>query len=339
MPPDASSPSNADERGAWKSKLGFILAASGSAIGLGNIVFFASNAYSAGGGAFYLPYFLALFVLGIPVMILEFSLGTRTGTSFPVAMRQLVGKKGEYVGWWTTGGALFITMYYITILGWALAMLFGAFGGLLTDPATAPFAGMEEPTAGPNATVYFFGLITTWWPMLAVVAIWAMTILILWKGTSTIEAAVRVFVPLMWLFMIVLIVRGVSLPGGADGVLYLFTPNFAALGDPSVWQTAFSQMFFSLSLGLGTMTAYASYLPKDADQVNNSLVVSFMNCGFEYIAGIAIFSMLFAFAIVPSGGTLSLSFFVIPQGIAEFPFWVKGFGVFFFFLYFVECRN
>jgi len=91
-------------------------------------------------------------------------------------------------------------------------------------------------------------------------------------------------------------------------------------------------MFFSLSLGLGTMTAYASYLPKDADQINNSMVVSFLNCGFEFIAGIAIFSMLFAFAIVPAGGTLSLSFFVIPQGIAEFPFWIKGFGVFFFFL-------
>ena len=327
-----SPPPSAPDREAWKSKLGFILAASGSAIGLGNIVFFASNAYQYGGGAFYLPYFVALFVIGIPVMIMEFSLGTMTGRSFPLALHRLVGKKGEFIGWFTMASALFITMYYITILGWALSMMFGAFGGLLTDPAFAPFTGMTEPTPGPSALVYFFGLIATWKPMLSVAIIWALTVLILWRGTSTIEAAVRVFVPLMWIFMIVLIWRGLTLPGGTDGVLYLFTPNLDGISDVNVWQGAFAQMFFSLSLGLGTMTAYASYLPKDADQINNSLLVSFLNCGFEYIAGVAIFAMLFVFALNPAGTTLSLSFFVIPQGIAAFPVGVKLFGVLFFFL-------
>src|SRR5690606_41981085 len=86
-------------RGAWKSKLGFILAASGSAIGLGHIVFFASNAYQYGGGAFYLPYFIALFVLGIPVMALASSVGTMPGQSVPLALRKLVGKRGVCVGW------------------------------------------------------------------------------------------------------------------------------------------------------------------------------------------------------------------------------------------------
>ena len=320
------------ERGAWKSKLGFILAASGSAIGLGNIVFFASNAYQYGGGAFYLPYFIALFVLGIPVMILEFSLGTMTGRSFPLALGRMAGKKGEFVGWWSIASALTITMYYITILGWALSMLVGAFGTLLEPGASAPFAPFAEPSEGVNATAWFFGMISTWWPMIAVGTIWTLTILLLWRGTETIEKGVRVFVPLMWLFMIVLIVRGLTLPGGVDGVLYLFTPNMDGIADVRIWQGAFAQMFFSLSLGLGTMTAYASYLPKDADNVNNSLLVSFLNCGFEYIAGVAIFSMLFVYALNPAGTTLSLSFFVIPQGIAGFPFWVKGFGVFFFFL-------
>ncbi|MEO0558969.1 MAG: sodium-dependent transporter [Bacteroidota bacterium] len=327
---DTSSP--APERGAWKSKMGFILAASGSAIGLGNIVFFASNAYQYGGGAFYLPYFIALFVLGIPVMITEFSLGTMTGKSFPLALQKMAGKKGEFVGWWSIASALTITMYYITILGWALSMLFGAVGSLLEPGATAPFAGMEEPTAGPSAVTWFFGMIATWWPMLAVVAIWGVTILLLWKGTETIERAVRIFVPLMWLFMIGLVINGLLQPGGVDGVLYLFTPNLDGIADVRVWQGAFAQMFFSLSLGLGTMTAYASYLPKDADNVNNSLLVSFLNCGFEYIAGVAIFALLFVYALNPAGTTLSLSFFAIPQGIAGFSFGVKFFGVFFFLL-------
>ena len=332
--PDVSPNDTADavDRGVWSSKLGFVLAASGSAIGLGNIVFFASNAYQFGGGAFYVPYFIALFVLGIPVMITEFSLGTMTGRSFPMALSKVVGAKGEFVGWWSLGSALFITMYYITILGWAFCMMVGALFGLMEGGATAPFARFLEPSTGPNATAYFFGILSSWWPMIAVIAIWGMTLMALLKGTETIEKTVRVAVPLMWLFMIVLIIRGVTLPGGTDGVMYLFTPDLAGIAQPDVWKGAFSQMFFSLSLGLGTMTAYASYLPKDSDQVNNSFMVSLLNCGFEYIAGIAIFSMLFAFALNPAGSTLSLSFFAIPQGIAAFPFGVKLFGFAFFFL-------
>ncbi len=295
-------------------------------------MFFASNAYQFGGGAFYVPYFIALFVLGIPVMIAEFSLGTMTGRSFPMALSRIVGKRGEFVGWWSLGSALFITMYYVAILGWALCMMVGALFGLMEPGATAPFTPFLEPSAGPNATAYFFGLLATWWPMIAVLLVWAVTLLALLKGTETIERTVRVAVPLMWLFMIVLIVRGVTLPGGTDGVMYLFTPDLAGISQPDVWKGAFSQMFFSLSLGLGTMTAYASYLPKDSDQVNNSFMVSLLNCGFEYIAGIAIFAMLFAFSLNPVGGTLSLSFFAIPQGIAAFPFAVKLFGFAFFFL-------
>ncbi len=320
------------DRGAWQSKLGFILAASGSAIGLGNIVFFASNAYQYGGGAFYVPYFIALFVIGIPVMILEFSIGTMTGRSFPVALRRLAGPKAEFVGWWSLASALFITMYYITILGWAVCMMVGALGQLLEPGTTAPFAPFLEPSAAPSAVAYFFHVIASYWPLLAVLAVWAANVLILWRGTATIERAVRIFVPLMWLFMIGLIIRGLTLPGGFDGVLYLFTPNLDGIAQAAVWQGAFAQMFFSLSLGLGTMTAYASYLPKDADQVNNSMLVSFLNCGFEYIAGVAIFALLFVFSLNPAGTTLSLSFFAIPQGIAALPAGVKLIGFLFFFL-------
>lgn len=322
------------KRGNWNSKLGFILAASGSAIGLGNIVFFSANAYAYGGGAFYLPYLFALFAVGIPVMVLEFGLGTMTQSAFPKALYRLTGRKGEFVGWWSLGSALFITMYYITILGWAAGMLFGSFGSLFEPGATAPFAPMQEPTTGVSATVFFFDLIATWWPLLGVLALWGTNLLILWRGTETIEWAVRICLPLMWLFMIILIIRGLTLEGGFSGMMYLFTPDFEGVMQPEVWKGAFSQIFFTLSLGLGTMTAYASYLPKDSDTTNNSLMVSFLNCGFEFLAGIAIFSLLFAFAINPSGGTtLSLSFFAIPQGISGFPTGVKIFGGLFFLLF------
>ncbi|MBX2820881.1 MAG: sodium-dependent transporter [Rhodothermaceae bacterium] len=329
---NALSTSQREKRGVWSSKLGFILAASGSAIGLGNIVFFSSNAYQFGGGAFYLPYFIALFLLGIPVMILEFGLGAATGKAFPSALHRIAGKKGEFVGWWAQGSALFITMFYVAILGWALGMMIGTFGSLFEPGITAPFSPFSEPTTGPSAMVFFFNLITTAWPLLCVIIIWALNLIILSKGPKSIERAVRVFVPLMWLFMIGLIFRGLTFDGGVDGVLYLFTPNVEGVAEPQVWKGAFAQMFFSLSLGLGAMTTYASYLPKDTDQVNNALLVSFLNCGFEYVAGIAIFALLFVFALNPAGSTLTLSFFAIPQGIAAFPWGVRFFGFLFFFL-------
>jgi NSS family neurotransmitter:Na+ symporter len=322
-------------RGLWNSKLGFILAASGSAIGLGNIVFFSSNAYQYGGGAFYLPYFIALFMLGMPVMMLEFGLGTLTGKSFPLALGKLVGKRGEFVGWWSISCALFITMYYIAILGWALGMMIGSFGSLFEAGVSAPFTPMSTPTEAPSATVFFFSQIATWQPMLFILAIWGINLWILRNGAQTIEKAVRIFVPMMWGFMIILVIRGLTLEGGFDGIMYLFTPDLDGISEPGVWKGAFSQMFFSLSLGMGTMTAYASYLPKDADQVNNSMLVSFMNCSFEFLAGIAIFSLLFVFALNPSGTTLSLSFFVIPQGINELssnPWIVRLFGFLFYLL-------
>jgi NSS family neurotransmitter:Na+ symporter len=323
------------ERKNWKSKLGFILAASGSAIGLGNIVFFSSNAYQYGGGAFYLPYFIALFVLGLPLMMVEFGMGTLTGRSFPLALSKLVGKRGEFFGWWSIMGSFIITMYYIAILGWALGMLLGTFGSLFEPGITAPFEAFAKPAEEPNATVFFFDLIASWKPLVFVAVIWALNLVILRKGTESIEKAVRVFVPLMWIFMIGLVVRGVTLDGGFDGVMYLFSPNMDGIADPTVWRGAFSQMFFSLSLGMGIMTAYASYLPKDADQVNNSMLVSFLNCSFEFIAGVAIFSLLFVFALNPAGTTLSISFFVIPQGINELsvlPWVVRFFGFLFFLL-------
>jgi NSS family neurotransmitter:Na+ symporter len=323
------------ERKNWQSKLGFILAASGSAIGLGNIVFFSSNAYQYGGGAFYLPYFLALFVLGLPIMMMEFGLGTLTRQSFPLALRKLVGKKGEFFGWFSIAGSFIITMYYVAILGWACGMLLGTFGSLFEPGISAPFTPFETPTESVSSTVFFFNMIAGWQPLILIVVIWILNVIILRKGTHSIERAVRVFVPLMWIFMIGLAIRGLTLDGGFDGVMFLFTPDFQGISEPNVWRGAFSQMFFSLSLGMGIMTAYASYLPKNADQVNNSLLVSFLNCSFEFIAGTAIFSLLFVFALNPAGTSLSLSFFVIPQGIAglsTLPWVVRLFGFIFFLL-------
>ena len=318
-----------EQRANWGSKFGFIMAASGSAIGLGNIVFFSANAYRYGAGTFYIPYLVALVLVGIPVMILEFGLGHQTRRAFPQALNKAIGKPGEYLGWWALLNACFITMYYITILGWVIGMLIGSFGSLFDQPATAlpAFSAIDEL---PNPVGYFFAMLTSCSPVVFVIIVWILNVIICYRGTRSIEFAVRFIVPLMWVMMMVLIIRGLTLDHGSEGILLLFTPNTEILTDAQVWKGAFSQMFFTLSLGLGIMTAYASYLPKKSDQVANSLMVSFMNCSFEFIAGLAIFSLLFVFVIQPKASTLSMMFFIVPQGIAQFPAGVKLFGILFF---------
>jgi NSS family neurotransmitter:Na+ symporter len=316
-------------RGQWKSRVGFILAASGSAIGLGNIVFFSANAYRFGGGAFYLPYLIGLFVVGIPVMILEFGLGEHARRAFPAALHKVAGKRGEFIGWFGIINAGWLTMYYITILGWVVGMLLGSLGALWQDSVPVPAFGFDMG-ALPNPVAYFFDMLSTWKPVVYVGLVWIANAMIVRRGVESIEPITKLFVPLMWLFMIILIFRGVTLENGIHGVYTLFTPNFSVMKDPAVWQGAFSQIFFTLSLGFGVMTAYASYLPRKSDLTQNSIITSLLNCGFEYIAGLAVFSILFAFAIIPQASTLSMTFFIIPRGIGELPAGVVLFGVLFF---------
>ncbi len=321
--------SDAQRRGQWSSKLGFVLAASGSAIGLGNIVFFGANAYKYGAGAFYLAYLLALCVVGMPVLISELGLGSLTQQAFPQSLGRIAGRWGELAGWWGLLNAAFITMYYVTLLAWVCGMLAGAVGPLWK--AESPVPAFAAP-AMPNPAGFFFHMISTWWVVGLVVLVWVANLWIVRRGVSTIEPVVKVFVPLMWLFMIILIVRGLTLPHGLEGVYLLFTPDFHLMANWEVWQGAASQIFFSLTLGFGVMTAYASYLPRDADQTNNGMVTACLNCGFEFLAGLAIFSLLFTFAIAPQASTIAMTFFVIPKGIAAMPAGVRAFGMIFFLL-------
>jgi len=318
----------AEVRGSWGSKLGFILAASGSAIGLGNIVFFSSNAYKYGGGAFYVPYLVALFLIGIPVMILELGAGRFSRRSMPNALYSIAGKRAELAGWFGALNATIITMYYIAILAWILGMWVGSLGALWQSSAVEAFGIADGEMT--NSMSYFFNMISSSNPMIYVVLIWVANVLIIIRGAKSIEAVVKIFVPLMWLMMVVLIIRGITLPGGPQGILYLFTPDFKVIGDVGIWKGAFSQMFFTLSLGFGIMMAYASYLPKKNDDVLSATTISLLNCSFEFIAGLAIFSLLFAFAIAPKASSLSMIFFVVPEGIAEFPVFVGIFGFLFF---------
>lgn len=320
-------------RAVWKSKFGFLMATAGSAIGLGNIVFFPANAYKFGGGAFYIPYLIAMVFLGLPIIVMELGIGRIFAKGLPETMRKTSGFKGEMTGWFAILNSSIITMYYITILSWVLGMLFRTLGPLWHGIPVPAFN--LTGTEGKGMT-NFFDIITSYKTLLFVVAVWIINIVAIWKGTKTIEKIVKVLVPTMWVMMLVLILRGLTMKGGFEGLMLLFTPDLSILSQVSVWKGAFSQIFFTLSLGFGIMTTYASYLPKDSDVINDGISVTFMNCTFEMIAGIAIFTLLFVFSIAPQASSISMMFFIMPDGIAQFPDGtVMIFGVLFFSLLFM----
>lgn len=308
----------------WGSQLGFVLAAAGSAIGLGNIVFFSARANDFGAGAFYLPYFIAFFVVGVPLMILEFALGAHTRKAFPGAMAAVGGRFGEFVGWLGVLNTTFINFYYVTLLGWVAGMWWYSFGATVLTEA----GEIGLWTHGPKPM--FKHLTESWGALVFVLGMWIANLLAVMRGTASIERVNKVMIPLLWVLIAVLIVRGLTLPGGVDGLLLLFTPDWSLLVRPEVWIGAFTQIFFTLSLGFGIMTAYASYLPARTDHVSNATMVCAMNCAFEYVCGMAVFSLLFAFAVQPQASSLAMMFFVVPEGIAKFPVGVQLFGVLFF---------
>ncbi len=319
----------ANVRGNW-SRVGFILAASGSAIGLGNVVFFPANAYRFGGGGFYLPYLLALLLVGLPLMAVELGLGHQQRRAYPAALRQVAGRRGEWLGWWALVNTSLLTLYYVAILAWVMGMLVGSLGPLWT-----PMTALGDFSVGElaNPSGFFFAMLASYRPLLFIVVVWGLNGWVVWRGPASIERAARIVVPLMWLLMVLLALRGVTLPGGEQGVWDLFVPDYRAMGELAVWQGAVSQIFFTLSIGFGVMTTYGSYLPRRSDQANNALLISLLNCSFEVIAGIAIFSLLFVFATVPQASTLAMTFFIVPLGIGQLPGGggvAASFGVLFF---------
>ncbi len=309
-------------RGEWGSRTGFILAAIGSAIGLGNIWRFPYVAASNGGGAFLIPYLIALFTAGIPLLILEFAMGHKIRSSAPGVFAKL-NKKFEVIGWFQTLIAFSIATYYVVIIAWSFSYLFFAFTGAWgADPKAFLFGDYLKLTDSPmNLGGLNLKIVV---PLLLV---WGINYTVLRMGVKNgLEKANEIFMPLLVVALLVIVIRGVTLPGAMDGLDYFFSPDFSKLTDPKVWLAAYGQIFFSLSICFAIMYAYASYLPKKSDIVNNAFMTGLGNCGFSLISGIGVFSILgfmahtqgVSVAEVSTAG-VGLAFIVFPEAINQLP--------------------
>lgn len=304
----------------WGTRLGFILAAAGSAIGLGNIWRFPATAYEAGGGAFLIPYLFALLTAGIPLLIFEYAIGHKTRSSPPRAFRTL-SRAAQPLGWWQVGICFVIAAYYAVIIAWAVRYAFFSVDltwGDDTEGFFLDFLGAAEP-----------GMISTYLPGVAVplVLVWIVTLAVLAFGVKKgLERANKIFIPLLIVTFSALVVQSLFLDGAADGLNTFFTPDWSAVLDTDVWLLVYGQLFLSLSVGFGIMITYSSYLKRRAQLTGSALVVGFANSSFEILAGIGVFAALGYMALVSGVGVgdvveggPGLAFMAIPQIISQMP--------------------
>ena len=317
----------------WNSKLGFLMAAIGSAVGLGNLWRFPYVAASNGGGAFLLPYFIAIITAGIPILILEYTLGKTYRGGAPGVFSRL-NAKFEWMGWMQVMISFMIFIYYFAIVVWTLCYVFfsikQSWGTDTTSFFFTKFLGATD--SAHNIGGIQINLI------LPFIIVWGLAALILYSGISKgIERACRIGLPLLMVLTVVLVIRGITLPGAADGLQYMFKPQWKALSDPHVWVSAYGQIFYSLSIAFGIMLSYSSYLPKKTDVVNSAFITACANHGFEIFAGIGVFGIIGFMAGqqgVPvnqvAGQGIGLAFMTFPTAISSLPAMKGLVGVCFF---------
>ena len=319
------------DRGHWDNRRAFILASIGSAIGLGNLWRFPFKCYENGGGAFLVAYLVAFLSIGIPLLLMEFSIGHKFKLAAPGAFRK-VGKGFEWVGWWAILVGFVIVTYYAVVMAWSVVYtgysLTQAWG---SDPSGFFFGEFLGLTSGP------FELGGVRWMILMGLAVsWVMIVLAIWKGAKTVSKVVYLTVVLPWALLLIFVIRGVTLPGAALGIKYYLTPVFSKLLDPSVWAAAYGQIAYSVSIGFGIMIAYSSFLPDKSNITSSAIIVSTANSLTSIAGGFAVFGTLGHFATlkgvavpeVLKGGP-GLAFCTYPEVISQLPL-AQVFGLMFF---------
>ncbi len=298
-----------EKRGIWGSKLKFILAAAGSAIGLGNVWRFPTYTGLHGGAAFVLLYIVAVCIVGIPLLIAELTIGRGTKRNPVGAFKTLSpGSPWIYVGFLGIFTGVFILSYYSVIAGWVIGYIFvTAFGSFK--------GGEEEMVSKIFQSVSANPII----PMLLLFAIIAITVYIISRGVQKgIEGWTKILMPILFLLLICLAIRSLTLPGASKGLQFYLAPDFSKI-DSSVILGAIGQALFSLSLGMGTMLTYGSYLSKKEDLFSSSIWVAFADTGVAFTAGLVIFPALFTIhGLSPAEGP-SLIFKVLPFIFTKIP--------------------
>lgn len=312
--------------GQWSSRFAFILAATGSAVGLGNIWKFPYITGQNGGGAFVLIYLISVLAIGIPIMMAEIMLG-RQGRQNPIStMQTLAARFGadsrwQYLGWLGVSAGFLILAYYSVIAGWSMAYVFKAlFGSFFNADSNEIKQIFDNLMASPLQQIFWHSLF-----MFA-------TLQVVMRGVQDgLEKSVRFLMPALFVILMLLIAYAMSSGAYNQGIQFLFNPDFSKI-DSNAVLTAMGHAFFTLSLGMGAIMVYGSYLPKNISIAKTTFIIAGADTLVALLAGIAIFPLVFANQLEPSAGpglifqTLPLAFGHMTGG------WL--FGILFFILLF-----
>ncbi len=276
------------DKNEWGSNLSFILAMIGSAVGLGNIWRYPYVLYSNGGGAFYIPYIVAILLMGIPFLILEYGVGYNFKSSFAKAITK-IDSKWQYLGWLLPVAVFMIMIYYSAILGWdGIYMILSFTKGWGADPNTFFTANLLQASSSYIGLLNFIPLIAVAM-LVGWVIVWFISHKDLEDGLGKVS---KILVPALFIIMIVIVGFSLTLPGASIGLAELFNPDWSLLTHFEIWMAAFGQIVFSLSLGMSIAFTYASYTKDDADLVTNTISIALANSLFENFAALGVFSIL-----------------------------------------------
>ena len=305
-----------EKRSQWSSRFTFILAAIGSAVGLGNAWRFPGLASKHGGGTFLLVYLIAMVAMGIPLLMMEISIARKLRKGAIESMRG-IGKKFEPIGWAATSNAFVIVCYYAVVFAWVILMFANSW----------QFAGMTGKSEG--ASKLFFNLTQTTGAiegssipgevLLCTIIAWGLIFFCIRNGASSVGKVVKftVFAPVV--LLLIMAVKGCTMPGAGEGLAMLFIPDFSALSDPSLWVDAIGQVFYSLSIMMAIMFAYGSYLGNDADIAADAAIIAFSDMAISVLSGIVMFSTMGGTGMLDkiTASGVSTAFIVYPQAIVN----------------------
>jgi len=314
--------------GQWSSRWAFILAATGSAVGLGNIWRFPYLTGENGGGAFVLVYLACVLLVGIPIMMAEILLGRR-GRQSPInTMETLAEEEGlsrhwHLLGWMGVLAGFIILSYYSVIAGWTLSYILKTGSGAFIDADAALTQGIfTDLISDPKKLLLWHSIFIL------------MSVVIVARGVKNgLEQAVKILMPALFILLLIMVGYAMSTEKFLEGISYLFIPDFDALADKNffsdIFLPALGQAFFSLSIGMGAIMIYGSYLPKEASIANSCFTIAIADTMVALLAGIAIFPIVFSYGLEPAGGP-GLIFITLPIAFGQMPF-----GTFFGSLFFI----
>ncbi len=305
-------------RDGFATNLGAILATLGSAVGLGNIWKFPSLVGQNGGGAFILLYLLCIALVGLPVLIGELAIGRKAHANAVTAFKKLAPRQPWYlIGVSGMAAAVIILAFYTDVAGWVFAYIWRAAQGALSIPGEQTAAVYDALVQSPFAVLFWQAVVI------------GVAVLIISAGVANgIEKVTKRLMPLLFALLLICSVRALTLPGAGEGLAFLLKPDFSSLSSTAVLD-ALGLAFFKLSLGMGTMITYGSYMPDTANLPASATKVALADTLVSLLAGLAIFPAVFAFGYEPSAGP-SLLFITIPAVFASMPF-----GRLFTFLFFI----